>query len=96
MALTQKEKTALRRALCDRRASSRLITVIDSGTAAALSGQVERSIATAVAGKRRATALIANLESGTATTAVTEKHLAYAVGKELPAAGICDEIDALT
>lgn len=96
MALSVAEKRSIRRALCNKRASARVIAVIDSGSADTLSGLVERSIGTAFAGKRRATAIIANLESGTATTAATEKHLAYAIGRARTAAGICDEIDTLT
>jgi hypothetical protein len=96
MALTKSQKRTIRRALCDRRASATLISVIDSGTATALSGKVERSISTAFAGKRRATAIIANIESGTAMSYASKKHLAYAIGKTKPVAGIATLVNALS
>jgi hypothetical protein len=97
MALSQRDKVNIRRALCDRVASARVIAVIDGGASAALSLKVERAINTAHASKTNAAALIANLESGTAMSTASKRALGRVLGRYAPdVANIATDVDALS
>lgn len=96
MALTDADKAAFTTAITDKGAAAELLALIATGTAGAISDQLERKIAIMIPHKGAAASLVAALETGTALSDKAIRMLSNAVGSKLLGANLATEINALS
>lgn len=96
MAMTVREKRALRRAFASRKHADIIADIIDGGSATAVADETEKVIRLALGNYNLGTSFIAALEGGTSLSAETARAFANIVGRQSFADSLITQINAIT
>lgn len=96
MALTVQDKKVFRQMFPKRSYSTEMLTIIDSGTAGAISVGAERLVGVAIPNRVAAANVVAAIEGGTALSEKAARMIRRAAGSKLHGTNIVTEINALS